>query len=206
MSTRIYASDASISAAGVVYSDDASTVLPVLILYFCDARVMSGWYAIPSGDMPCISGVRTPSASSTWPHLIDCFLLRLTDRYVTCWNRLEWKEALSHTWKQQVRGCHINVLELETLVLAIHHMAKSSRTRGRRVLVFVDSTVTLGAIAKGRSSSRRLNRPGRRAAADLLTSQNDPLLQWVPTAYQPSDATSRHLLRAPHGDRPLGNT
>lgn len=107
------------------------------------------------------------------------------------WSSLQWKTAIIHRWRAAARTYHINVLEIEALILAVRHMERSSVTRGSRVLVYLDSLVGLGALAKGRSPSRRLNRPCRKLAAYSLLADVELLLHWVPTDYQPADAASR---------------
>ena len=67
--------------------------------------------------------------------------------------RLSWKVLFGYRFRHPK---HINLLELAALLtLARHLMAHG--VRDTRVLVLVDSRVLLGAIVKGRSSSRRVN-------------------------------------------------
>ena len=55
-----------------------------------------------------------------------------------------------------VRARHINLLELEAVFQMLGKLA-SSGVRRARVLMLVDSQVTVGAVSKGRPSSRRVN-------------------------------------------------
>ena len=54
------------------------------------------------------------------------------------------------------RAARARVLELTALTLHIKHLANRGARR-QRILCCVDSQVVLGAVSKGRSSSRRLN-------------------------------------------------
>ena len=51
-------------------------------------------------------------------------------------------------------GKHINVLELESLISLLRRAAHDG-FRARRLLVFVDSRVVLGAVSRGRLSSQK---------------------------------------------------
>ena len=60
-----------------------------------------------------------------------------------------------------------------------------------RVLVLCDSRVAMGAIGKGRSSARRLNKELRRIAALVLGYGFVLDVVWIPTWANASDAPSR---------------
>ena len=62
---------------------------------------------------------------------------------------------------------------------------------GRRVLVFVDSQVTLCCVSKGRSSRPGLNYVCRRIAALGLACEFTPVIRWVPTKRNHADGPSR---------------
>ena len=179
---------------------------------FRDARVLQGWYAFPDmadmivGQGSIVQGgieqdgieqggaSHKDDDSQELPHFLS---QRLVDTWsprheiMTTWSSLQWRTAILHRWRVGARAYHINVLELEALLLAVRHMGRSLVTRGKRVIVFLDSLVGLVALGKGRSPSRRLNRPCRKIAAWLLLSNIELLLHWVPTDHQPADAASR---------------
>ena len=66
---------------------------------------------------------------------------------------LSWTALFSY---RIVRGKHINLLELESLISLLRRIRREG-TRTRRILVLVDSGVVLGVVSKGRSSSRKVN-------------------------------------------------
>ena len=65
--------------------------------------------------------------------------------------------------------------------------------RRQRILCCVDSRVVLGAVTKGRSSSRKLNHVLRKLAYECLASSLTVDLLWVPSWANPADAPSRHF-------------
>ena len=62
-----------------------------------------------------------------------------------------WKEVMAYAWK---RPDHINVLEVNAYVTMQKRRSRDLSKHGTRYLSVVDSMVTRGAVAKGRSSSR----------------------------------------------------
>ena len=68
-------------------------------------------------------------------------------------------------------------------------------------MVLVDSKVTIGAAAKGRSASRLLNRELRRFAATFVARDVYVGLLFVPTRLQPSDGASRLRAEVPRDGR-----
>lgn len=215
-SRRIYCTDASPWGAGVVYTDIQDDSSEGFLHLLRDARTCAGWYAIPTPDGErCRNG---PMSDSGLPgsDLVPKFRANFDsgppiDRRraawtgphagptVTLWGNLRWKLVVAHRWRSAARARHINILEVEALVLALRHMQRSSVTSGKRIVVFIDSLVALGALSKGRSASRRLNRTCRKVAAHSFLADVELLLHWVPTAQQPADAASRRY--APRGHR-----
>ena len=62
-----------------------------------------------------------------------------------------------------------------------------------RLVIAVDSRVTLGAVAKGRSSSRQVNGLLRALTGWLVLGRVRLYLLWVPSEANPSDYPSRFL-------------
>ena len=85
---------------------------------------------------------------------------------------------------------HINLLELEGVFRILEQVAGSG-VRRARILILVDSQVTLGAVSKGRSSSRRVNYWLRRIGGLCLSYGLSVDLVWIPTKANPADAPSR---------------
>ena len=88
-------------------------------------------------------------------------------------------------------SAHINIEEAAALVRYVRWLLRAAARQGHRVVVLIDSRVVLGAAAKGRSSSKGLNRLLRQLAA--LTFAGDLVLHlvFVPSAHNPSDHPSR---------------
>ena len=105
------------------------------------------------------------------------------------WDPLDrWVEICRWTWAQPE---HINVLEARTALAAVRRAARSRKNWGRRVMLFVDSQVTLCSLAKGRSSRPGLNHVCRRVCAHCLAFDLKVLVRWVPTKRNHADGPSR---------------
>ena len=99
-----------------------------------------------------------------------------------------WKIAKGWKWN---KTSHINVLELEAVYQTFKWRAKSTRSLSKRWLHLVDSLVVLGVVAKGRTSSRRLQPCLHRINSLLLALHSFPALGWVITHLNPADEPSR---------------
>jgi hypothetical protein len=83
----------------------------------------------------------------------------------------KWKMAVSYRWKGKKE--HINVLEMRSILTLIHHVLYCELGAiifPRRLLIFSDSSVSTGAVSKGRSTSRDLNLLLMRLSALCLAS------------------------------------
>jgi len=104
---------------------------------------------------------------------------------VTC--ALDWSVVFSRGFDFKD---HINVLELEAVIMLVKRLSLEGWHHSR-VLVAVDSRVVVGAIAKGRSSSHKLNFRLRKLGALLLARDLYLEVVWIPTWANPADAPSR---------------
>jgi hypothetical protein len=104
-------------------------------------------------------------------------------------DRPSWQRAISASWKRS--GEHINALELRAVVTCVKRALSEAQTTCRRLLVLADSTVTVGSLVKGRSSSPVLLRRLRSVAALLLASGMRLTVCWLPSAANPADDASR---------------
>eukprot|EP00438_Fugacium_kawagutii_P019189 Skav219378 [mRNA] locus=scaffold76:715800:719114:- [translate_table: standard] len=105
-------------------------------------------------------------------------------------HRWHWKTILSFPWD---RESHINELEMCAVLSATKHRCRASKKFHQRWFLIVDSMVTRGALAKGRSPSRRLNRLLRKQAA-LSLAQNSYLIPlWTISRWNFSDEASRRF-------------
>ena len=101
--------------------------------------------------------------------------------------KLSWTALCSYRF---VTSKHINLLELESLISLLRRIRREG-IRTRRILVFVDSRVVLGAVSKGRSRSRKVNFIFRKLGFWCLAFVIALELVWVPTWPNPADAPSR---------------
>ena len=91
-----------------------------------------------------------------------------------------WRDVISTKW--QFKGGHINVLTMRWRFRDIQHV-------GTKFLHLVDSKVTLGVVAKGRTSSMR--RVVAKANALLLAGFSTMALGFVRAHLNPADRPSR---------------
>ncbi len=100
----------------------------------------------------------------------------------------EWRHCRAFKWK---RSEHINLLEMKAALHAIQWRGRRSAYRDFRTMLLIDNQSVLAVIAKGRSSSRKVNLLLRRLAA-LCCALNVYLLVYrVDTADNPADEASR---------------
>ena len=112
-----------------------------------------------------------------------------------------WSELFRWKWQEEE---HINVLEARALLAAVRRALRNRGAWGRRLLLFVDSQVTLCCVSKGRSSRPALTYVCRRVAALGLACESTPVVRWVPTKRNHADGPSRGfgLGVAPEADCP----
>ena len=99
---------------------------------------------------------------------------------------LSWRRSFAWKWKDKE---HITILETRATFALHRNVARSSR--GMRYFVLPDNTPSMGALAKGRSCSRRLNAVLRRVGALLLAADLYPYYAWTASELQPADEDSR---------------
>ena len=102
-----------------------------------------------------------------------------------CWR---WKTTMAHKWATTQ---HINILEFIAVLNYVRKKSCSTSAHGVRFLHVLDSRVAAGVLARGRSSSKRLNRPCRRLTAYILGMDTYLLPLWTISAWMPADAASR---------------
>ena len=117
---------------------------------------------------------------------------------VRCW---KWRAVVAARW--HAPGEHINALEIRAYGLAVRWRARKHRNFKSKFLHLVDSIVTLGSQAKGRSSSKRTKYIIKRNNAVILAAHFYPVLGFVRTARNPADKVSRRFehVRAPPAQR-----
>lgn len=102
--------------------------------------------------------------------------------------RWYFKKVFSFKWKDDL---HINVGELNAFIAMAERRAAHVEKHGSKYLAILDSQVVRGAIGKGRSSSKPINRGLRKLAALLLFSDASPLLAWTISRWNWADEPSR---------------
>jgi len=111
----------------------------------------------------------------------------------------EWHVKHSYPWKH---AQHINVLETVAYFMFLRWLTRKGIRFTKFIHIF-DSIVALSALAKGRSSSCRLNGVLRRIGALQVFSQIFPLVVWTNSSDMPMDYASRRFQpgRPPGGKR-----
>jgi len=100
-----------------------------------------------------------------------------------------WYDAISTKWK--ILGEHINTLECRALILALRWRFRQSTNVHSKFLHLVDSRVTSGMVAKGRTSSWTLRRTLGKVNALLLAAHSSMVLGFCRTHLNPADSPSR---------------
>ena len=99
-----------------------------------------------------------------------------------------WVPVFKTRWKHK---SHINLLELEAIILGVKHQIYRMGLVGCRMFHISDSYVCISIISKGRSSSRLLQRRLKYLAALLLASNVQLVLAHVESTDNPTDEASR---------------
>ena len=107
------------------------------------------------------------------------------------WTEQErWRLLFKGTWKVPE---HNNVLEARGILSVLRHLSRNRSAWHSRVLVLTDSMVSLGSLAKGRSSADALLRVCRASAAVQLAVGIRLYLRYVPSERNQADGPSRGL-------------
>ena len=101
---------------------------------------------------------------------------------------LRWRVVSSYTFRQT---SHINLQELRAFKRELCRVASQFSQRGRVQIFVNDSKVSVGATAKGRSSSFKVNGLLRSLVPFLLFGDVTVAILWVETQSNPADHPSR---------------
>ena len=104
--------------------------------------------------------------------------------------RWRWKQGWKTAWRQDDS---ITILEALAAHLALLWRLGYKKELRKRFLHFIDNQATIGALAKGRSSSRNLHRIFRKSYALLLASGTRRALQYIETDLNVADEGSREF-------------
>ena len=99
-----------------------------------------------------------------------------------------WQTKQVYPFKQ---GQHINILEMIAVLNYFRSLSNVVEVHGHRCFHILDSKVSSSVIAKGRSSSRRLNRILRRLCPFQVGLAIRILPLWTISRWMPCDAGSR---------------
>lgn len=100
-----------------------------------------------------------------------------------------WRIVTGWAWKGGKE--HINSLELRAILTALKWKIVHKGVTNKRFLHLTDSLVSLHALSRGRSSSRKLRATLARVNALLLASSSQGLWGYVHTDLNPADKPSR---------------
>lgn len=98
-----------------------------------------------------------------------------------------WVEAFTHVWRRKE---HINSLEAASALFGLE-WAVSHPITGFRILILSYSMVVIGALSKGRTSSKRISLYCQRFCDILIAHEVSVNLYYVPTECNPADGPSR---------------
>ena len=100
----------------------------------------------------------------------------------------DWRCVQSYSWRQNQ---HINVLELLAFFNYLKRACMNLESHATRILHVLDSQVCACVVAKGRSSSRVLNRVLKRVGALCIASDVYVFPLWTISSWNSPDAGSR---------------
>ena len=99
-----------------------------------------------------------------------------------------WRQLFHVRWDRQE---HINPLEVRAIFLSVLWRARNLCLANRRIFNVTDSYVGLSILAKGRTSSQKLQPIVRKISAMLLAAQAVMILGHVDSSDNPTDEGSR---------------
>jgi hypothetical protein len=178
--TVAMATDASMKAQGVCYTALSDADFDHLAQH---AR-LKGWRTRHDGAIE-VPPSEDDRDTATSVEALDARFAPVADFVISA----RWRTSVSKRWRGPVE--HITLLEARAALSGLKWLARQPRHHHSRVPFFIDSQACLGAFAKGRSSSRKLNRLLRRSAAYIFAAHLRVSWLWVPTDFNPADAPSR---------------
>ena len=107
----------------------------------------------------------------------------------------KWRTVFGWPWKRS--GYHINILEVEAVYTCLQWRICRKRHQQCRFLHLIDSLVSLHALSRGGSSSRKLRSVLSRINALLLAGDVHPLWAYVATHLNPADRPGRQPVKKP---------
>ena len=100
-----------------------------------------------------------------------------------------FETKLAYTFRR--RGSHINICEHRARRSSLRQLRRDPANHGKREVVGLDSRVTLGSAAKGRSSAKAINHELRKSMPYLVGPEIQEGDFWVGSTANPADGSSR---------------
>ena len=101
-----------------------------------------------------------------------------------------WDDKFAKRWKHK---SHINVLELEAILLGLKHQIMNYQAQDQRIFQVSDSYVSISVVSKGRSSSFMLSRVLKLISSHLLAFGLQMILGHIESTDNPTDKGSRNF-------------
>ena len=102
---------------------------------------------------------------------------------------LQFRTRLAYPFRR--RGAHINVCEHRARRSWLRKLVRDPQNHGTRQLLGLDSRVTVGSAAKGRSSAKAINHECRKTMPLLIAVEIQEGIFWLRSASNPADGPSR---------------
>jgi len=105
---------------------------------------------------------------------------------------LDWHWKYVFEWRCDPNDkAHINEKELRAARTWIRRMCRAGARNGRRLVLLCDSRVATGAVNRGRSPAKRINRLLKTLVPFLVGAESYISVLWIPSKANPSDPISR---------------
>jgi hypothetical protein len=147
---------------------------------FSSFRQKRGWYTVARSDHVSTTAVHQHTELTEFPRSCEWFLRDFES----------WKTEVATKWNF---NDEIAILEFHALQLGLRNLVSHHCKTSVRPVIFVDSAAVVGSLAKGRSSSNRLNTQCRKVAAIICASDLRPIWIWIPSHMNPADRPSRRF-------------
>ena len=102
---------------------------------------------------------------------------------------MQFRTSLQYSFRR--RGAHINVCEHRARRSWLRKLVRDPQNHGTRQLLGLDSRVTVGSAAKGRSSAKAINHECRKTMPLLIAVEIQEGIFWLRSASNPADGPSR---------------
>ena len=192
---RLFASDASLWGGGFGFTRNVflkSSAEAVAMLRKCDVKGTAIRLDDSSTREEPKSAVRIPLNDTEWKTLkafpfgkVRHGVSEKSQNHITLLEGVTYTMLIRNLCNRVTKKCEESSKYDKSSVVLDDFEAS------RRIFVGLDSRGAMGAMAKGRSSARRLNRSCRKVCSCCLVSGVTPYFFWLPSGEMPMDAASR---------------